>query len=146
MVAVGIWAAQSGRTSICIYSGTFLVVMVAGGLLGVAGIPFPLVEAGILSSVVVMGLLAATSLRLPSWAACLLVGLFAAFHGHAHGTEMPASAPALLYAAGFALSTTLLLLNGALFGVLMQELNVRPVTRIAGAAIAVWGIVLAFAC
>ena len=37
-----------------------------------------------------------------------LVGLFAIFHGHAHGAEMPEGAGGVAYAAGFMPATALL--------------------------------------
>ena len=41
-----------------------------------------------------------------------LVGVFAVFHGHAHGSEMAAGASGLQYALGFVVSTALLHLAG----------------------------------
>ena len=49
----------------------------------------------------------ALSLRLPVSAAAGIVGMFALFHGHAHGGEL-GSAGALAFGAGFAVSTALL--------------------------------------
>ena len=43
--------------------------------------------------------------RPPLALAATLVGFFAIFHGHAHGTELPAGASGLLYSIGFVVAT-----------------------------------------
>ncbi len=143
MVAVGLWAAQCGRRTVWMYSAAFIAMMTMGGLLGMAGVTLPFLEAGILASVVIFGLLAAFALNVPAAAGCLLTAGFAVFHGAAHGAEMPDSVHALLYGAGFLLSTALLLLNGTLFGLLMLQLNGKRIGQAAGAAIALSGLLLA---
>src|SRR5579883_978366 len=101
MVAVGLWAAQLGGRSLWAVPATFVGVMSVGGMLGLLGVPLPMVEAGILASVLILGLFIATAVRLPLAASMLLVGAFALFHGHAHGTEIPATASGLTYGLGF---------------------------------------------
>ena len=56
------------------------------------GVPIPAVETGIASSAVVLGLMVALAVRPPLWIAAVIVGAFAIFHGHAHGTELPDAA------------------------------------------------------
>ena len=73
-----------------------------------AGVPVPHVELGIAASVIVLGAIVALGLNVPVAVAMGLVGLFAVFHGHAHGTEMPLDAAGAAYAAGFMLATALL--------------------------------------
>jgi urease accessory protein len=46
----------------------------------------------------------ALAVKAPVWLGAVLVGLFAFFHGHAHGTESVA-ASVVAYGAGFALAT-----------------------------------------
>ena len=108
MVAVGLFAAQLGGRALWLVPLSFVSVMMAGGALGMAGVAMPFVEIGIGLSVVVLGLAVAFGLHLPTAAAMALVGLFAIFHGHAHGAEMPESASGLAYGAGFVLATALL--------------------------------------
>ena len=48
-----------------------------------------------------------------------LVGFFAIFHGHAHGTEMPAAASGVLFGLGFVLATAALHAIGIGFGILI---------------------------
>ena len=71
-------------------SVAFVGVMVAGGALGAADVPLPMVEPGILASVIVLGLLVLTAARLPVALGAVLVAAFALLHGHAHGAELPA--------------------------------------------------------
>lgn len=145
MVAVGLWAAQLGGRSLWAVPATFVGVMSVGGMLGLLGVPLPMVEAGILASVLILGLFIATAVRLPLAASMLLVGAFALFHGHAHGTEIPATASGLTYGLGFVLSTATLHVCGLGLGLFAQNRLHAPVLRYAGAAIAVSGLCLALA-
>ena len=63
--------------------------MALGGVLGTLGINFAFVETGIVISVLTLGVLIAASVHLPLAASIAVVGLFAIFHGQAHGAEMP---------------------------------------------------------
>ncbi|MGW8310131.1 MAG: HupE/UreJ family protein [Thiogranum sp.] len=74
----------------------FPLVMAFGGALGVMGVPVPAVENGIAVPSVVLGAMLAFAVRPPIWVAALIVGAFAIFHGHAHGTELPNRKPAYL--------------------------------------------------
>jgi urease accessory protein len=108
MVAVGLWAAQRGGKALWALPTAFVGAMIGGGLLGMAGVELPAVELAIALSVVALGGLIALQARLPLLASVGAVALFALFHGHAHGVEMPEAAAPLLYGAGFALATGLL--------------------------------------
>src|SRR5437667_9779108 len=81
--------------------------MLAGGALGAAGLVWPVFELGIMGSVLLLGLMIAAALRVPTSLGMALVGAFALCHGVAHGSEMPAGAGAL-YVVGFAAATALL--------------------------------------
>ena len=95
MVAVGIWGAQLGTPAIWILPITFPMVMAVGGALGALGVPIPGIEIGIALSGIVLGIFVAFAARPPLVVAAIVVGLFAIFHGHAHGAELPASANAI---------------------------------------------------
>jgi urease accessory protein len=140
MVAVGIWAAQNGRPALWLLPIAFPLAMMAGGLLALDGVPVPGVETGIAASVAVLGLMIALAARPSLPIAVALVGLFALFHGHAHGTELPAAASPVLFGLGFVLATAMLHLIGLSIGyVIRQPLGARAV-RVGGAAIALAGV------
>jgi len=153
MLAVGLWAAQTGGRSVMVVPLTFVGVMALGGALPMLGIGLPFVERGILLSVLLLGVLIAASVRLPLWLGSGMVGLFALWHGHAHGAEMPALASGIGYALGFLLATALLHAIGIVFGLGMQRLPVlslakgarEHVIRAAGASIALCGVYLSAA-
>src|SRR5688572_20377092 len=90
MIAVGLWGAQLGPPALWLLPVTFPMVMALGGLLGLLGVPVPGVEIGIALSALLLGAMVAGEVKPPLAAAAVLVGFFAVFHGHAHGTELPA--------------------------------------------------------
>src|ERR1035438_6247627 len=141
MVAVGLWAAQLGGRARWLVPASFVGVMVLGGALAMAGLHMPFTEEGILLSVLVLGILVAVAARFPLLASMAIVGIFAFFHGHSHGTEMPANAIGYAYGAGFALATVLLHASGIGLAHVVKSVKL-PVVRWAGAAIAVAGICL----
>jgi urease accessory protein len=99
------------------------------------------VETGIALSAIVLGLMVALAARPPLVVAAVLVGAFAIFHGHAHGTELPAAADAVAYSAGFVVATGLLHLTGIAFGSLARWPTGRIAVRAAGGGIAIAGVV-----
>ncbi len=139
MVAVGLWGAYLGAPAMWLLPVVFPVVMAFGGALGVLGVPLPEVEKCIALSGIMLGLAVALAARPPLWIAAVMVGFFAIFHGHAHGTELPAAANAITYAAGFVIATGLLHLSGISVGLLVRWPWGRVVVRTAGVAIAVVG-------
>ena len=140
MVAVGLWGAFLGMPAIWILPIVFPLVMALGGALGIAGIPLPHVEIWIAGSAVVLGACVALALRPPFWVAALVVGAFAIFHGHAHGTELPDAANPLAYALGFVIATGLLHLTGISIGMLSRFSAGRYAVRAGGVAIAAVGL------
>jgi urease accessory protein len=142
MVAVGIWGAQLKRPAIWILPVAFPLVMSIGGLLGIRGVPLPGVEIGVAASAVVLGFAIALELRPPLWVAGVIVSVFAIFHGHAHGTELPKAAAPLTYAAGFVIATGLLHLCGILIGLVEKGPIGARLLRTAGGFIAATGVFL----
>ncbi|MHC1999846.1 HupE/UreJ family protein [Methylobacterium sp. CM6241] len=143
MVAVGLVAAQVGGRAILLVPLSFIGMMVVGGALGASGVALPHVETAIALSVAVLGAAVALRLTMPVAAAMALVGVFAVFHGHAHGAEMPEAASGLAYGAGFVAATALLHAVGLGLGLGMGRLgeqNGRPALRVAGAAFAAAGL------
>jgi urease accessory protein len=140
MVAVGLWGAFLGQPAIWLLPVVFPVVMAFGGLAGVLGVPLPGVEVGIAASAVALGAMVALALRPPLWVAAVLVGAFAIFHGHAHGTELPEAANPLAYGVGFVIATGLLHLSGIALGLLARWPAGLQAVRIGGGAIACIGL------
>lgn len=141
MVAVGLWGAQLGVPALWLLPLTFPIVMALGGLLGLLGIPLPGVEIGIAASALLLGGAVMSGRRVPLAAALLLVGLFAVFHGHAHGTELPPGESGLLYSLGFVIATGCLHAMGIAIGTLQRWPAGRVALRLAGGGIGVAGLV-----
>lgn len=140
MVAVGLWGAFLGSPAIVILPVVFPLVMAAGGVLGILGVPLPGVEIGIAVSAALLGMMVALAAKPPLWVAAVMVGIFAIFHGHAHGAELPPGADALAYSAGFVIATGCLHLAGIAFGLLARWPAGRIAVRTAGGAIALAGL------
>ena len=136
MVAVGLWGAQLGSPGIWVLPVCFPAVMAVGGVLGILGVPLPATELVIALSALVLGLAVATALPLPFWAAAVVVGVFAVFHGYAHGREMPDASNALAYGVGFVCATGILHAAGILVGVLTRWPAGAWAVRVVGVAIA----------
>jgi urease accessory protein len=140
MVAVGLWGAFLGAPAIYTLPVVFPLVMAAGGVLGILGVPVPGVEVGIATSAVILGMMVALAAQPPLWVAAVIVGTFAIFHGHAHGAELPPGVDAVAYSAGFVVATGCLHLAGIAFGVLARWPAGRVAVRAAGGAIAIGGL------
>jgi urease accessory protein len=143
MVAVGVFAYVLGGKALWLVPLSFVAMMVAGFALGITGVNLPFVELGIALSSIVIGGAAALGRPMPTAAAMALVGVFAVFHGHAHGAEMPETASGALYAGGFVAATALLHLAGigaALGTAKLTGKFARPVARAAGGLFALAGL------
>jgi urease accessory protein len=145
MIAVGVLAVQLGGRALWSVPLAFVAMMIVGGMLGMASAAVPFVEYGIAGSVVLLGAVIAFGRRLPIGLATGLAGLFAVFHGHAHGTEMAAGASAVEYAIGFLAATILLHVAGIALGVAARRMTADVTglaVRAGGGAIATAGIAL----
>jgi len=140
MVAVGLWGAQLGAPAIWVLPVAFPLVMAMGAMLGFLGVPIPGVEYGIAASAIVLGTAVAFAMRPPLVIAALVVGCFAIFHGHAHGTELPPGQSALLYSMGFVMATGCLHAVGIGIGTVHRWSWGQRLLRAAGAAVAAGGV------
>ena len=140
MIAVGLWGAQLGAPAIWLLPVTFPMVMALGGMVGLLGVPLPGVEVGIAASAILLGLAVMSALRPPLAAAVAVVGLFGIFHGHAHGTELPAGQSALLYSMGFVMATGCLHAVGIGVGLIHRWPWGQALLRAAGALVALAGV------
>ena len=139
MVAVGLWGAQLGKPGIWVLPICFPAVMAAGGVLGILGVPLPATEIMVAASALVLGFAVAMALRVPFWAAAIIVGVFAIFHGYAHGSEMPGASNPLAYGLGFVIATGMLHASGILIGTLTRWPAGTQAVRALGAGIAALG-------
>lgn len=139
MVAVGLWGAQLGAPALWVLPVAFPLVMAIGGFLGFVGVHLPGVEVGIAASAILLGAAVLFVWR-PSLAiAATLVGAFAIFHGHAHGTELPIGENALLYSMGFVIATGCLHALGIAIGTMHRWPWGNGLLRALGLGIAAGG-------
>lgn len=139
MVAVGLWGAVLGGHAVWLLPVVFPLVMAFGGALGVLEVPLPSVEVGIALSALVLGIMVLFSVRPPLWFAALLVGIFAVFHGYAHGAELPDATSPLAFSLGFVIATGLLHLCGIALSLLSRWRAGNLVVRAGGGLIALAG-------
>lgn len=139
MVAVGLWGAILGTPAIWVLPIAFPLVMAMGALLGFLGVPLPGVEYGIAASAILLGAAVAFEVRPPVAFAALLVGVFAIFHGYAHGSELPPGQSALLFSMGFVIATGALHAVGIGIGALKGRMWGGAVLRAAGSMVAAGG-------
>jgi len=140
MISVGLWGAQLGAPAVWMLPVTFPMVMALGGMLGLLGLSLPGVEIGIALSAIVLGFMIFREARPPLWVAAVVVGLFAIFHGHAHGTELPEGQSGLLYSIGFVVATGLLHATGIAIGLVHTWSAGKIALRAAGALVAMAGL------
>jgi urease accessory protein len=141
MIAVGLWGAQLGAPAMWLLPVTFPMVMAFGGMLGLMGMKLPGIEVGIALSAIALGLAVCSEARPKLWIAALIVGFFAIFHGHAHGTELPPGANGILYSIGFVLATGTLHAVGISLGLIHRWPAGQTALRVAGAIVALAGVV-----
>ncbi|MBM9604127.1 HupE/UreJ family protein [Desulfopila inferna] len=140
MIAVGLWGAQLGNPAIWILPVTFPIVMSLGAMMGLLGIPVPGIEIGIALSAILLGIMVLGEVRPKLAFAATLVGFFAIFHGHAHGTELPAGQSGQLYSIGFVMATGCLHGLGILVGVIHRWPMGKLILRGSGGLITCMGI------
>ncbi len=140
MFAVGIWGAQIGGRALWELPVVFPLIMSVGGMLGIAGVPLPHVELLVGLSVLILGAAIATAWKPVEIVAVAVVGLFAIFHGHAHGVELPKAADPAAYGIGFVSATGLIHVAGIGFGLLLGRALNGMAGRAAGTLIAACGL------
>lgn len=141
MIAVGIWGAQLGNPALWLLPVTFPVVMSCGAMMGLLGVPLPGIEVGIALSALIFGTMIMGELKPHIAIAAIMVGFFAIFHGHAHGTELPAGQSGMLYSIGFVIATGCLHGLGICTGLIHRWPTGQVALRVCGAGIAIMGTV-----
>ena len=145
MVGVGLFAWMLKGRALWLVPAAFVAMMAVGGVLGIFQVPVPMVELGIALSIVVIGGLVALGKSIPVAAAMAIVGVFAIFHGHAHGTEMPETMSGLSYGIGFMAATALLHAFGIGAGFAIGKIGETrgfQMARVGGAAMAAVGVAI----
>ncbi|MFZ3221235.1 MAG: HupE/UreJ family protein [Rhodoferax sp.] len=142
MVAVGLWSALAARRAgpeLLWGPLGFASMLLLGAVAGLQGVAVAAVEPMVAASLLVTGLLVVSRLRVPGLVAALLVGVFAVFHGLAHGYELAGSANATRTLTGMVAATVLLHATGLALGWALRSANVW-VPRVAGAGVAALGV------
>ena len=139
MVAVGLWGGVLGSEAVWVLPITFPLIMAFGGVLGVLGVPVPGIEFGIAVSGIVLGLMILLTVRVPLWVATVMVGVFAIFHGYAHGAELPRSVDPVVFAVGFVVATGFLHLMGIAIGLVVRWHWGKIAVRLVGLVISALG-------
>jgi urease accessory protein len=119
---------------------TFPIVMAVGGFLSLIGVPIPGVEIGIALSGVLLGAAVMIENRPPLFIAAAFVAIFAIFHGHAHGAELPPGASGMTYSIGFVIATGLLHACGIGIGAIHHRSYGRLALRALGGLISAGGV------
>jgi urease accessory protein len=141
MTALGLWAVSAGGRAMWVWPMAFVAATLAGFAAASLGLATPFVETVIALSVVALGLFVALAVKAPLWLGAAIAGLFAFFHGHAHGAE--AAAESLIpYAAGFALTTAALHAGAIGLGLLAKGSAGKAALRATGGIAALSGLAL----
>jgi urease accessory protein len=139
MIAVGLWGAQLGNPALWLLPVTFPMVMSLGAMMGLLGIPLPGIEIGIAVSAILLGAMVMGEVKPKLFIAAVMIGFFAIFHGHAHGTELPAGQSGFLYSMGFVIATGVLHGIGITTGLIHRWPVGKLALRGAGAFITAMG-------
>ena len=144
MVTVGLLSAQIGGRAIWTVPTAFVGMMVLGAVIGLFGSANAFLEYGIAASVILLGVALLVQQYIPELLALIVVGVFALFHGYAHGEPLPPDQNFVFFISftmGFVLSTAGMHIIGALIGyiVLRAERGVL-IMRALGLVIALFGI------
>jgi len=143
MVAIGLWSVIAGGRALWVWPLAFVSTVLAGFAAAILGLQVPMVEPAIASSILVLGLLIAFAVRAPVWLGAVIAGLFAFFHGHAHGTEaFSAGVDLIEYAIGFSLATAALHGFGLGAGMLISRSVGERLLRATGGLVAAGGLAM----
>lgn len=137
MLGIGLWSAQQNSRFRWLIPASFVTLMGLGAWAGTYFHASAWIENGVATSVLLVGLLISFSIRTSLWIGAMVASIFAAFHGFAHGTEMPHSLSALSFGGGFLLSTIFLHAIGFLAGIKLSKNS--KLVQAGGAGIALCG-------
>jgi urease accessory protein len=141
MTMVGLWSVLTGGRAVAVWPTVFIAAMLGGFAAASSGLQIAFVEQAICLSVVLLGSFVAFEVRAQVALGAATIGLFAFFHGHAHGTEA-ATQELIPYAAGFILGTAALLAVAITAGFFARSLAGRLLLRAAGGCATLVGLSL----
>ena len=144
MVAVGLLSIQIGGKHILGLPVCFVFILFIGALIGLLAIPIPQVEGVISLSVIVLGIAIATQSRIGIWIAYPIVAMFAFFHGHAHGGEIPSLGNPTSYITGFLIASAILHFFGIGIGTIARTKRIRSMIGSAFAGVGLHMILLIY--
>ncbi len=127
MIAVGLLSVQLKGRHIYRLPATFVGVLFLGALIGIYGWQLPQVEGVISLSVLILGLAITFGGRFAFMLAYPIVAVFALFHGHAHGAEIPQLGSPTGFIAGFMAASAMLHLFGVLIGSIARSQYKRAI-------------------
>lgn len=141
-VGVGLIAVQLGGSALWGVPSLFGLLMWIGGLLNVHGIAVPLLEQGMLASILVLGAMLARRQPVPILVSLIVVSSLAAIQGNALIEPTPGNWSVVRFSEGCLISALGVLASGMWLGFLLQRLRNGEAVRYAGAAIIAAGIVV----
>lgn len=103
----------------------FILMMGTGLIASQQGFYHPLAEWFIIALLVILGFMITCSKKLSIGATAPIITLFAIQHGLSHGHEMLATTIAWQYALGVILTTSLIILSGALITGYIHQVRIR---------------------
>jgi len=143
MFAVGLFASLFAKKEANRMLAVFVSMMMLSAYLATFKFNIPFIEAGIIASIVVFGFMIVFAANIPYRIALGAIGLFAMFHGYAHGYEFSGSGSFAGYIAGFSSSTLLIHIAGLMVGMLVKKDTISsknsPAVKAAGGVIALIG-------
>lgn len=126
MIGVGIVASFALQKTMPLVS--FIGAMIAAAVLGYAGVAMVGIEVGILLSIAVIFAMIGYAEKLPANFIVIVIAVFGAFHGFAHGAEF-GGGNFVAYIAGFAISTLALHILGMGLGNIYKQYTQKPQTK-----------------
>jgi len=123
MLATGFWASLRAGNKIWQLPFIFLLAMLSGAGLQIAGLSIQFAEQAIILSVLVFGLIIGFNLRTSTLWASGFVAVFAFIHGYVHAVESTTGDYQMAYLFGFLSTTASLLSLGIVFGTLNVMVN-----------------------
>ena len=140
MLAVGLWFAQIGGRAVYFMPIAFAGLMLAGGGLTLIPIEIAYVESSMTLSVLILGLMLVSAIKVSPPVVMIVVGCFALLHGYTHAADMLMDVDASAYTYCFVLVTALLNFIGVIIGLLCNRFDDKNFIRYLGGIIAVSGV------